>query len=656
MSAPRRTRHVMTAPAQIGAPSQVREVTTVKMTTVPELKTTTRRRGLGSYGRSMLLVGLAGAVGLWAGAQYIAYRFAYHPNLGPSLFTVPVELHSYTLAAAGACFVAALFFLLRRGSRGFAIPFLAAAVAWWVASLGPLYGPFRFLRWAIVYHRIPELAPMVSDGILVSVASTTAALFSLLALGTERQRKVSSSHGSARWGAGEPLRGSEGLLIGRDFDDRELLRFNGEGHVLTLAPTRSGKGVSAVIPNLLDYPGSVVVVDVKPENAAVTARRRRELGQEVRILDPFGVVEGWDGFNPVDLIDVESPDAIDDARMIADMMVTVDEGAENVHWNETARAFLAGLMLHVKANAAPEDQHLLHVRKLATLRRGTPKSPGPFEDLLSDMLASRAVDGLIARAAAVLLQKPFKERGSVISSLHRHTEFLDSPHLRRTLCQSTFDLADLKRRRVSVFLCLPSDRLPEYHRWIRLMVGCTLRALMRTRGRPAHRVVLLLDEFQNLGRLGPVERDMSLAAGFGVQFWLFVQDIARLRSTYPNTWETFVTNSDILQAFGASNDRTTSEYLSWLTGEATIFVESDHESRGVSHGKLHNTQRGTSEAVSEKGRRLLTPDEVRRLDRDLQVVFLKGHNPIVTRRLNFLTDPLFRGQFDPNPQYDAVSA
>lgn len=82
------------------------------------------------------------------------------------------------------------------------------------------------------------------------------------------------------------------------------------------------------------------------------------------------------------------------------------------------------------------------------------------------MLDSRAVDRLIARSAAVLLQKPFKERGSVISALHRHTEFLDSLHLYRTLGQSTFDLADLKRRHTSVFLCLPSDRLPEYHRWM----------------------------------------------------------------------------------------------------------------------------------------------------------------------------------------------
>jgi type IV secretion system protein VirD4 len=628
----------------------------VNHATVPELQTTAPRRGVGSNAEFFLLITIAGFVGLCAATQYFAHRLACHANLGPGLYILRDELQGVVLASAWSCAAVTAVMIMRRRWR-LAIVVAAASAILFAVQLGPIYSPFQFLRWTVVYKRVPELAPLISEGTLIAGLATLASALALLTvIGSTRRRAVSASHGTARWEAGEALRSEEGFLIGRRLSGGDLLRFDGEGHLLTLAPTRSGKGVSAVIPNLLDYVGSIFVIDVKPENAAVAARRRREMGQDVRILDPFGAVGGWDSFNPLDLIDVTSPDAIDDARMIADMMVATDEGAENVHWNETARAFLAGLALHVKVKAVPEDQHLLFVRKLATLRRGTPRAGGPFEELLADMLDSRAVDGLIARSAAVLLQKPFKERGSVISALHRHTEFLDSPHLRRVLCRSTFDLADLKKKHVTVFLCLPSDRLPEYHRWIRVMVGSTLRVLMRTRGRPDHRVLIMLDEFQNLGRLGPVERDMSLAGGFGVQFWLFVQDLSRLRSTYPHTWETFLTNSDVLQAFGASNDRTTSEYLSWLTGEATVFTETENESRGVSRGKIHNTQRGTGQSVSEKGRRLLTPDEVRRLDRHLQLVFVKGLDPILARRLNYLREPDFRGQFDPNPHYERVAS
>lgn len=623
----------------------------------PELKTALPRRGIDAHGTLIVALVAGIGVGLWMAAQYVAHQLAYHPNLGPALYALPRELSGYVLAAAAGCILAALAALSGRGTRRVALLLGVAAAALVAISLGPIYSPFRFLRWSVVYREIPALAPIVTNGILIAGGmSMVAAAGLLLAAGPAARRRTSSSHGSARWGRGGEFRREEGLLIGRSAQG-ELLRFDGEGHLLTLAPTRSGKGVSAVIPNLLDHLGSAFVVDVKPENAAVTARRRREMGQEVRILDPFGTAGGWDSFNPLDLIDVDSPDAIDDARMIADMLITTQgEGTDSIHWNETAREFAAGLALHVRASARPEDRHLPHLRKLATLRRGTPRAPGPFENLLAEMLDSRVADGLVSRAASVLLQKPQRERGSVISALHRHTEFLDSPHLKRVLGRSTFDPADLKRRRVSVYLCLPADRLPEYHRWIRLMVGCTLRVLMRTRGRPRHRVLMLLDEFQNLGRLGPVEQGVSLAAGFGVQFWLFVQDIARLRDAYPHTWETFFTNSDVLQAFGASNDRTTSEYLSWLTGEATIFTESENESRGVSRGKISNTQRGTGQTVAEKGRRLLTPDEVRRLDRSLQLLFVKGGDPILARRIDYRFDPEFGGQFDPNPQYDAVPA
>jgi type IV secretion system protein VirD4 len=626
--------------------------------TIPDLQTSVPKRGIGANGPLIVLLTIAGITGLWAGTQYVASQLGYHANLGPAVYAAPQSMRGLSLAAALLCASTAIVFAVRPGNLALSLLFAVSAAAMFVVYLGPVYSPVQLLRWISVYRNVPELELVISRGMLVAgVAAVASAMGILLVSNSRPRRKASSSHGTARWEDGQALRNDDGLLIGRHLSGRELHRFNGEGHLLTLAPTRTGKGVSAVIPNLLDYLGSVFVLDVKPENAAVTARRRRELGQDVRILDPFAAVGGWDGFNPLDLIDIESPDAIDDARMIADMMVTVEgEGAENVHWNETARAFLAGLALHIKSSAPKEDQHLLRLRKLATLRRGTPRAAGPFEELLTQMLDSRAVDGLVARAAAVLLQKPFKERGSVVSALHRHTEFLDSPHLRATLCSSTFDPADLKRKRMSVYLCLPSDRLPEYHRWIRLMIGCTLRLLMRTRGRSPQRVLMMLDEFQNLGRLGPVERDISLAGGFGVQFWLFVQDISRLKATYPQTWETFFTNGEVLQAFGASNDRTTSEYLSWLTGETTIFLESENESRGVSRGKMFSTQRGTGQAVSEKGRRLLTPDEVRRLDRDLQLVFLKGCDPIVAKRINYLSDPAFRGQFDPNPQYDRIPA
>ncbi len=320
----------------------------------------------------------------------------------------------------------------------------------------------------------------------------------------------SASHGSARWGRGEALAGERGLLLGRS--ERHVLRLDGQGHVLTVAPTRSGKGVSCVIPNLLDYPGSVLVTDPKGENYAVTARWRGAQGHVVHALDPFDVVGGTASYNPMELIDPDSPDVGDDARLVADMLI-LPEGreGEQAFWNEEARALLIGLILHVAASAPPELCTLTHVRRLLTL------APESAQQLLADMGRSEACHGLVARAAARLLQKAERERSGVVSTAQSHTHFLDSPRMARALRSGTLDFGSLKRDRVAVYLILPAERLDGYARWLRLMIACGLLAISRTRGQPEERVLFLLDEFAHLRRMHPVQRDIGLAGGYGVR-------------------------------------------------------------------------------------------------------------------------------------------
>src|SRR5260370_33076078 len=152
----------------------------------------------------------------------------------------------------------------------------------------------------------------------------------------------------------------------------------------------------------------------------------------------------------------------------------------------------------------------------------------------------------------------------------------------------------------------------------------------------------------------PVQRDIGLAGGFGVTFWLIVQDLSQLKSTYSETWPSFLASVDVLQAFGV-NDWDTAEYLSRMTGEATIHVESKHHSRGTGGGPRGQRQVGTGRVWSEQGRRLLFPDEVRRLPREAELLFVKGGAPLVVERLNYLFDREFTGRADSNPWYAAVA-
>ncbi|WPZ34061.1 type IV secretory system conjugative DNA transfer family protein [Thalassobaculum sp. OXR-137] len=162
------------------------------------------------------------------------------------------------------------------------------------------------------------------------------------------------AYGKAAFAASSDLRRAEllkrGPIIGKS--RWRFIRHAKPGHLLTFAPTRSGKGVGAVIPNLLDHPGSVVVTDIKGENHAVTRAYRETLGRVIAFA-PFDSTLGGDGYNPIDFIRTFTPKEVDDARMIAEMLVAPD-GKEANHWEREARTLLTGLLLHVALERKPQ--------------------------------------------------------------------------------------------------------------------------------------------------------------------------------------------------------------------------------------------------------------------------------------------------------------
>lgn len=562
----------------------------------------------------------------------------------PLWLVVPDRVRVFAGAAGIALLGLTAASLVVRHVRLAAIGFIVALTCL-VAWGGGFYSPPGLLAWQI---RTSGAAPslLLREWTLSGTAMIVGAALLIVAWRSRRAALQPTSHGSAQWGDSSILANDRGVIVARN--GAEMLRLDGEGHVLTVAPTRSGKGVSCVIPNLLDHPGSALVTDPKGENYAVTSRWRREQGHAVHALDPFDVVGGHAAYNPLDLVDASSIDAVDDARMIADMLV-LSEGKEGDQpfWNEEARGLLTGLVLHAAANPRHELRTLTHVRTLLTL------PPDSFQELLTDMAASSAANGLVARASARVLQKADRERSGVISTAQSHTHFLDSQRMARVLGRSTFEFRDLKTGRMTVYLVVPPDRIEGYARWLRLMIACGLLAITRTAGQPSERILFLLDEFAHLRRMHPVQRDIGLAGGYGVRFWLVLQDLSQLRSTYADTWQTFLANVDLLQAFGTS-DWDTAEYLSKMTGQSTIHVASENQSTGVSRGKNAHRQQGSGWSTSETGRRLLFPDEVRRLPRDRQLIFLKGSEPLQLERVSYLNDPMLLHRADRNPLHASV--
>lgn len=455
------------------------------------------------------------------------------------------------------------------------------------------------------------------------------------------------THGSARFASKAEtarLADTPGLLIARDLKSGKALRYGGPSHLLIMAPTRTGKGVGTIIPNLLTLDRSIVCIDPKGENARIAARARGRFGP-IHVLDPFGLSGSVSSaFNPLAGLNPDSLDVAEEAAALADALVFDTPGeAGEAHWNEGAKALIGALLLFIVAEEPEHRQHLATLRDLLTM------APPSFAALMRRMQQTSAAGGLIARAANRHLSKADREAAGVLSAAQRHTHFLDSPRMSAVMSRSDFAFADLKAQTATVFLVLPPDRLGSYSRWLRLLVAQGLQAMVSpapasaAASSPRPPVLFLLDEFAALGHLAPVERAMGLMAGYGVQLWPILQDIHQLRSTYGQKAGSFLSNAGVLQVFGV-NDHDSAKLVSDLLGQQTVVFDSlsralDSEKSGLSYGEQH------------VGRPLMTPDEVRSLPEHAELLFLAGQRPIVAQKLRYFDEPEFAGLFD---RVDAV--
>ena len=480
---------------------------------------------------------------------------------------------------------------------------------------------------------------------LVAWVTVTVLWAQMHRLDTLFRKDRGDSHGSARFASKaerKAFQSEEGLLIGRDIGTGKLMRYDGPAHLLTLAPTRAGKGVGTVIPNLLTVPRSVLVIDPKGENAKIAGEARKRFGA-VHILDPFGVTGmPASAYNPLGRLDAESLDLGEDAASLSEALVMDPPGQQSdAHWNEEAKALLSGLIMFAVAH---EDQDR---KTLATVREYLTLPPEKFRALLELMQDSTAAEGLIARAANRFLGKSDREAASVMSSAQRHTHFLDSPRIVAGTARSDFQFSALRHDLTSIFLVLPPNRLDAYSRWLRLLVAQALQDIARDAEaaqagsqRLKQPALFLLDEFAALGRLEAVERAMGLMAGYGLQLWPILQDMSQLRDLYGARANTFVANAGVLQTFGV-NDFETAKWLSQSMGKETIGYQTESHRPG-------DTATTTQHIAA---RDLMTPDEIMQIDPAVQLLRVQGKPVIIARKLRYFADREFDGLYlPPNAQ------
>lgn len=438
--------------------------------------------------------------------------------------------------------------------------------------------------------------------------------------------------------------GPDRITLGRTIEGGRVA-YADDRHMVTIAGSRAGKTATVLIPNLLEYAGSAVVIDPKGELAAHTAAARRNAGQAVFILDPFGEVRkradadptgrlrralgdllAGAHFNPIgELHEVPAEEMPAEAAMLADALIVSND--KDPHWTDSSRRLVQAVVLQLLAGSRSPASIVTLAEFFA--------SSDVQADLFGEMSQSDndAFGALLRGVAATNLQRlQGKEYSSIVST--GDAQLAPLLDLRKVSERSDFKLADLKRRPMTLYLVLPASKMGSHFRWLRLVVTLALAALEREpfpAGKPKPPPVLfVLEEFAALGYMRPIERAAGFVAGFGVKLWTVLQDLPQLQSQYRQSWETFLGNAGVIQAFGV-NDGTTEEYLSRRLGNTQYEEPADRP-------RVSMTERDVAAPMVKKLGRLIEPHEVREAfarETWRQLVMIPNQRPIALFRLPY---------------------
>ena len=618
---------------------------------------------------------------------------------------------------------------------------LPALAALYLFALLPVYPPLAFTRWSARYGAVPQLAAGVAHArfalfltlailLAVTLAATAARLAALRETGDthgsshwasprevtatglldhaagrrpRKPRPGSSSPGPAGSPAGTAPPGSAGspgtappappthpaVVAGAWYGRapghlrRRLypLHDTRDRHVLAFAPSGSGKSTCLVVPTLLTWTSSVVVLDIKGELWHLTAGYRRQvLGQPCLRLDLASTDGTAAAYNPLLLIP-RGPGDVKHAQSVADVLVDPDgRDQPRTFWEQSAHALLTAVILHVvyshpsagahhsaAAAGAPGAAGSATTRTLAACAHLLSDPRRPLQETLEALLLTHHDPNLdhgwrdphtgeatythpvVAAAARSLLDMDPRTSSGIVATAQAHLSLFRDPVLAANTARSDFAPLDLVAadQPISLYLTLAPADLQRLRGPIRLILNQLCRALTDRldfepaddprgdHGRPAHRhaLLLLLDEFAVLGKLDFFGRAMAYLRGYNIRVYLSIQSLAQLHDIY-GPHQSITANCPLQIAF-APADLETAELLSRLLGPTTVHLTK----RSLNGAPLVFGARRHTLSLQEHARPLLTAEEVRRLPDTEALVLTAGHAPIRARRARYYDDP-----------------
>lgn len=465
-------------------------------------------------------------------------------------------------------------------------------------------------------------------------------------------------HGDARFAsAGEVARAGlvdsanqpdpPSILIGR-FKGR-YLALPGQLSVMLSAPTRSGKGVGVVIPNLLNWPDSVVVLDIKGENHAITAGYRAAHGQAVYAFSPFDEQARSHRWNPLTAVRTSPLHRVGDLLGIGQVFFPNDGSgtSSEAFFNDQARNLFLGLgLLLLETPELP--------RTVGELLRQSSGKGQPLKDHLSSQIAQRREQGNpftdeCVDALQRLLSNSENTLSSVVATFHAPLTIFADAVVDAATSADDFRLEDLRRQRMSVYVRIPPHRLanarPLLNLFFSQLVSLNTQHLPEQDPSLRFQCLLVNDEFTAMGRVGVITHSAAFLAGYNLRLLTVVQAMSQLDAVYGDKEaRTFATNHGLQILYAPREQRDADEYSAML-GQFTERATSRGRSRSFS-GHGHST---VSRNESEQRRALLLPQEFKELGRERLVVICENCKPILGEKIRYHRNKVFQARLRTAP-------
>lgn len=430
-------------------------------------------------------------------------------------------------------------------------------------------------------------------------------------------------HGSSDWSQkGEQykiLSKNKGIILAED--NYLPLDKRGNVNVLVVGGSGSGKSASYSIPNAYQCLGSYVFTDPKGELYDRTAGYLKSKGYEIKVLNLVRP-QFSDGYNPLMHIASEL-----DVDVIANTVIRgqqSDGGNADPFWDDSAEMLLKALIYYLIATRPEEEQNLASCAELvraANTKNGT--------NLLSELIGQLPYDHparMYYKSIEIASEKTYS---SILSTLQSKLGKFDSKEIAELTSTDTINFEDIGNKKTAVYV-ISSDTHTAYDFLLTIFFSQMIQQLYdfadQNGGKLKERTYFILDEFANIGRIPDFDKKISTSRSRGISFSVILQNVDQLEAVYEKSYETIMGNCDT-HVFLGSNSFKTVEYFSKQLGEKTI----ERDSISINRDK-QNMRTGKSVSDQVMARALMTPDELRRLDNDLCIIFEKGIKPVKAQK------------------------